>query len=296
MLLRGCGQALALWALASALYYALLLRFVSGDDLLAAPILALLGLWFASAAYSVVKPSPGERALRRSLAGRAPVDGETVAACGAIVPIDSPLSAPLTGRECVAYEYDVFTWQWSGEDRRKQSDYTGMARTPSLVRTAQGDLLLHGFGSLDALPQETLPWEQVSGRVVDWVAATTFTTFERGMPIAQAFDRVQGMATATTARIDSRRDDATLGPDRTYHERIVPAYTPVCAIGTFSSAQGGLVSSLTDLVELHLGSPHEVLRHLAGKRRAAFWLALVVFLASHGGYAVWLASEVRGLP
>ena len=288
--LRGCLCALLLWAALTAVYLLVLSRFVVGDDLVVAPFLSLVGVWLGSAIWTCAAGTEESRSLRRALRGDLPRDGEPIAALGVIVPEDETLEAPLTGRTCVAYEYGVFTMVRSGVDDelRRKYDYSGFRRVPFVLRTATGDVAVYGFGSLDHLREDELSGDEVAARARAWVARTELTPFDRGIGLGRISELAQGLAEARSARADSRGVDASLAPDRRFAERILPSGVAACAFGRYSAERSGVVSTLGDPVTLHLGTGPQVRAGLATQRRGHLWLALVLFVLTHGGYAAYL--------
>jgi hypothetical protein len=80
------------------------------------------------------------------------VDGQVVAACGTIHPLEEPLTAPFSGKECVLVEYDLLRPKRGRESETAGSDYTGFLMTPAVVRTRSGEVRVLGFPMLD--PQD----------------------------------------------------------------------------------------------------------------------------------------------
>ncbi|WP_417392846.1 hypothetical protein [Gimesia sp.] len=85
-------------------------------------------------------------------------DGRLIAVGGTIHPVDQPLIAPFSGRECVICEYDIGR---PGSQNRSQSgenptpsDYAGFLMTPSAIHTPQGEVRLLGFPILEDIPDE----------------------------------------------------------------------------------------------------------------------------------------------
>ncbi|MCA9014735.1 MAG: hypothetical protein KDA77_05315 [Planctomycetaceae bacterium] len=82
-------------------------------------------------------------------------DGRMLAVCGTIHPVDQPLVAPFSGRECVICEYDIGRPVKSPAQNGNQSnasDFAGFLMTPCAIRTEQGDVRLLGYPILEDIP------------------------------------------------------------------------------------------------------------------------------------------------
>jgi hypothetical protein len=73
------------------------------------------------------------------------VDGALIAACGTVHPLESPLVAPFSGKECVLCEYSLTRPRREGEEETAGADFVGFLMTPSVIRSPRGDVRMLGF-------------------------------------------------------------------------------------------------------------------------------------------------------
>jgi hypothetical protein len=111
-------------------------------------------------------------------------DGKRTAVAGTLEPLGQPLAAPLSGKPCVMYEYDIFrqvtrTKKDGGTETSKDVDFAGVGKTECIIRSTSSQLRLIGFPDLEPLTEEHLgeeadvlrarqyvqftPWEDTSG-------------------------------------------------------------------------------------------------------------------------------------
>ena len=111
-------------------------------------------------------------------------DGKRTAVAGTLEPLGQMLTAPLSGKPCVLYEYDVFrqvtrTKNDGGTETSKSVDFAGVGKTECIIRSTSSKLRLIGFPDLEPLDEDQLvekadvlrarqyvqftAWEDVSG-------------------------------------------------------------------------------------------------------------------------------------
>src|SRR5512141_486221 len=106
---KGCALTFLVWAACAGVYAYLAWPIVR--EVMPTAIIAVLGGTVAAmllgAAIGLFTGGNDRAALKRARAGEPMKDGRLEAVSGPIRPLGPPLEAPLTGRSCVAYEYDV---------------------------------------------------------------------------------------------------------------------------------------------------------------------------------------------
>jgi hypothetical protein len=191
------------------------------------------------------------RARNRAARGERPEDGQFVAVIGEIRPLFEPLIAPLTGRECVAYRYDVGI----SKEAPIARDYTGFGMTRCSVYTSHGPVslgsfpVLHGFAELRG----------DGSMMKDYVASATFEPIQT---LGDAVKRTAGMF--IEAKPPLRKDwRLALAPPPLdgveSREVCVPSRAMVTAYGRFSSSTHALVAGTEAQGHLRLvdgGVPH----------------------------------------
>lgn len=191
------------------------------------------------------------RARNRAVRGERPEDGGFVAVIGEIRPLFEPLIAPLTGRECVAYRYDVGMSRESPIARV----YTGFGMTRCAVHTPQGPVSLASFPVLHGFPE----LRGDGSMMKDYLDSATFEPIQT---LGDAVKRTAGMF--IEAKPPLRKDwRLAVSPPPLdgveSREVCVPAGVMVTAYGRFSSSAHTLVAGTEAQGHLRLydgGFPH----------------------------------------
>src|SRR5688500_17751694 len=222
--MRRCSIVIALWialflAYAFALYHADLP--VEGALLGAAMMasLVLFGLLMMNGARSAMRDL---EAREHFLRGARPRDGEFVAVIGEIRPTFEPLHAPISGRECVAYRYDV------------GNNYIGFAVARCAIHSAYGTIALGSFPSCTG-------FDSRPGDAQEYVDATSFQDLSTVMDIAKFTSDLHKQP--TPLRIDWRMGAAPASVRGVESkETIVESGATVTAYGRYVAARNELVS------------------------------------------------------
>ena len=88
-------------------------------------------------------------------------DGRRTAVAGTLEPLGQPLVAPLSGKPCVLYEFDIYreetrTKKGGGTETSKAVDFCGIGKAECIIRSTSTKLRLIGFPDLDPLPERHL--------------------------------------------------------------------------------------------------------------------------------------------
>ncbi|MCA9023035.1 MAG: hypothetical protein KDA74_22955, partial [Planctomycetaceae bacterium] len=156
-MLRGCLFALFFWlAIAGGYWYWFDQIYDPPGSIIGA---VCVGLITTLCLGSIMNARTARRDLSLAVAARNGLrleDGRMLAVGGTIHPVDQPLIAPFSGKECVICEYDIGRpaskpTSQSGETPTP-SDYAGFLMTPCAIRTSQGDVRLLGYPILEDIP------------------------------------------------------------------------------------------------------------------------------------------------
>ena len=135
-------------------------------------------------------------------------DGKRTAAAGRLEAVGQPLTAPLSGKPCVLYEYDISrevtrSKKGGGTETSKSVDFAGLGKTECIIASTATRLRLLGFPDLDPLEDEYLQDQADVERARQYVQ---FTAWEdtSGLGI---FHGVRDMFGALTGSEASLRKD-----------------------------------------------------------------------------------------
>ena len=296
MLRRGCALILICFVALFAAYFAFFTRYFEWPgNLIAAGFGALFGGIGISSVAQVGWVWRDLRALARAARREAPADGQLVAAAGPMRPLGAPLTSPLGGEPCVAYEYEVLSRERVGQGKNAQRpcDIAGFAMTAASIDTPQGGVRLLGFPILDEFPQEQ---RHAHARAEQYAAATTFEAAQ-GLGALKLFSEFDDALTDDdgVVRKDFRLTSGPIPFDkRLLNERVVEVGQQVCALGRYDAARRALVPRGTTLNRLWPGTLEAVRRKVVGAARTQTLTGLSFFLVSHAmlGVAFYL-SETR---
>jgi hypothetical protein len=218
--------------------------------------------------------------MRRARDGEPPRDGERVAIIGRISPSGPALTAPLSGAQCVAYDYDIKSTY--GDEGATY--YSGFALTPSVIQGPSGSIRLLAWPDIK-LPQQFLFGDDVRARAQEYISGRTFS--EGGLSKIR-----EGWAQLMEVYKD---DDGSVSSDRKfpeapselitarYREKHVPAGAQVCVIGRYSAQRGGIVPApdapIMEQATLEVGEPDS----FAGRARrgiVGYFIGGVIFVGA----------------
>ena len=264
------------------------------------PLLALFGaLGTAMLAGSLSEVWQGRRdgaALRREASGAPLSDGRLEAASGEVLPLGAALTAPFSGRACVAYEYEVSRTGDSESGSAGAFEATGVALSPSAIRTSRGDVLLLGWSLLDAFPKGKGRSAEDRGRAAAYFASLPPERVERLEP-TKVLSILQELLSDDdgTVRKDWRIGDGPISLEGlTFAERIVAPGETVTAFGVYSASRGGLVprragSVATNRLLPGSGEAFRVQHARDSRRKVAVGLAFCLAFNGFVGAFTWLA-------
>ncbi len=250
-------------------------------------------------------------AVRRARDHFAPMDGQLEAVAGPVHPHGDPILAPLTGTECVYYEYEIYRMvRTSGTANKTAStqkivDFAGIGVAPAYVKTDDREIGLFGFADLTDFEYAQVNAPETSGRARRLVRETEWEDCT-GL---KAFHGFGSMMKALGSSEDARRHDWRMikpsqcrwlpqatsesgeeedEPSGSYSpilaEKCVTPGRPIVAIGPYVAEVEGLVTqSARDnaRIRVYRGTIDEVYNGLSRTRRSAIFWSLVVLVAMH---------------
>ncbi len=281
--MKGCARALliqlaAYLATAGAIAWVLHGRFGQPLPRVIVPSLigglaAVIGAGFL---LSISKPVRDRAALAACLAGKRPADGARAGLAGTIDAIGEPLRAPLSGKECVAWSYEIWEMKSTGSRSSKVVYFEGIALTPSSIATPAGTFRLLAVPTLDLASDGFLPSEALA-RFREHMKTASFETSKPRGTLEQMLSDDDG-----SYRREFRAEnvaDAPLEKCR-FTEGAVARGERVYLSGRYSESRGGIVPdpNWAKHTRLMKGDPAEILRQLRG-RIVRYAIGGVVFLA-----------------
>jgi hypothetical protein len=296
MLRRSCALILLFFAALFAAYLWFFTRYFEWPgNLIAAGFGAIFGGIGISSIGHVFWAWRDMGAFARAARREPPLDGKLVAAAGPIRPLGVPLTSPLGGETCVAYEYEVFRHERHGKTNSRPVDIAGFAMAAATIDTPHGGVRLLGFPLLDEFKQERRG-PGARGRAEQYLASTTFEP-SQGLGALKLFSEFDD-ALADDDGIVRKDFRLTSGPipfeQRLLGERIVQVGQQVCALGRYDAAKRALVPRGATLNRLWPGTLDAVRRDVVGTARSQTLLGLSFFLVTHAmlGLAFYM-SETR---
>lgn len=243
--MKGCARTCLLWLLGWGLaayafyFYFTTLHHFGPPTYWAAALAGLCVILPIGYAIGIGTAYRERKMLLDAVTGTPPEDGQWVAVSGTIRSM-APLRAPISGTECVAYQYRISKRVRQAKSPSTAVVYDGKALTPSTIAGR------HGSVRLLAVPFFDLPMASVSDAAAAANAQryASATAFESG---ATPSDR------KTTVERESTDDDGMFRVDRAYadapadmsdcvfEERLVANGATVCAFGLYSRMRGGLI-------------------------------------------------------
>ena len=184
-----------------------------------------------------------------------PKNNKLCAIIGTIEPVKECLSAPLSTKVCVAYDYNIHhVSQTDGSSRIY--DFVGWAVTPCVVKTSLGKMKLLGIFDLkDFARQEILNY----GPANKYIQATSFekSSLKKVKSIEKYLNLFSDITTKKVSE-DIRHSDKTEASGLILEERCVLSGIRVCAIGKYSTKHNGLIPKSTHGIRLLPSNKHDV--------------------------------------
>jgi hypothetical protein len=237
-----------------------------------------------------------------AMRGEMPEDGDIAAAIGTIVACEGILNAPLTGRECVYYRYEMEHEERDhseDDDTTTVTDYSGDALAPCAVRTSFGDVNIEGRpAELRGFRVEIV---KDHARADEYIRTTEFQEFNlddpfQAIPFAREVYRSLGQR-GRKMRSDYRLSDATDSSGLWLKEWILPAQVEVCAIGRFDASGTALYNAPQrtghgSAIQIIKGNGAAVLRSLWWTAALLIPGGILLLIGSVAGL-IWIRRKLR---
>ncbi len=204
------------------------------------------GTWMGvSLVIEVFQNKRDARLIASALNGQKGVNGKPRAVWGKVFPLDDPIMAPFSGRECQIIGYDIYQKYWV--KRRPQNSgsvaepisYTGFHLAPSEVRTGSENVKILGFPELsDVAEKETTQY----GGIASFIEQTRFTKPKKGfIKGVNELTRTILVGENGAAAENFKHRNPVEGQSLKSREQIVSKGAEVCLIGIFDVFRGGIV-------------------------------------------------------
>ena len=228
---RSCGLSLAVYVVAAVFVGHLVYRRY--PRVFEAVVSGAVGggiVWMGLAYLAGVRTKLAEISrLRSTDAGGPPPDGKTITVVGSVESDATPLTAPLSGVQCVAYKYEIR----KGEDQL----FDGFALAPCSILTPHGRMRLLAQPELQLTPREVLPNDAVP-HFHDYMKRTKF--HEPSLSDIGTMFAELGSETDHIRRDNQMSHDEKIEYADFKEWTLVPGQR-VIATGHYSAQRGGLV-------------------------------------------------------
>jgi hypothetical protein len=255
-------------------------------------IFAGLFAWVSvNLAMSTVKALRERAALRAGIAGTAPADGRPAIIVGRIDATGPALRAPLSGRECVAYWFEIYAYEDTGKSSSKVVYCDGTAITPSIIVTPTGSVRLFAVPEIECDEAE-LDFPAARERAAEKLRTTPFVPapgFSKRPGIEQQWNDVDGDYCREVRRVEGDVDIA----DIKLSERHIERGAQVCVFGPYSVAKRAIVADPHDwskLIRIMKGDPETIVKQLAASARRRGLGAVLLGGAAAGAIWAFVAS------
>ncbi len=175
-------------------------------------------------------------------------DGERVAIAGTLEPIDAVLKAPLSGAECVLYDYEIshipelpaFVGKAKNQNSQPSPviDRSGMAMAPVVIRSGLREVRLLAFPGIEGFAWSKLG-EGTVERARGYIAATKFedqSILDVPKQLARVTDDRSGCL-----RVDWKGSSYEQLENSKFEERRVARGAKACVIGLYSAKDNAIV-------------------------------------------------------
>jgi hypothetical protein len=292
--MKGCARTCILWLVGwAAASYAFYFYFNSLRDF-GPPMFwasAIAGLAVVAAigyALGIGTAYRERKTLLEAMAGAPPADGQWVAVSGTIHSM-AALTAPISAKEAVAYEYKIYRHERTGKSTTQVTYFEGKALAPSTIATRHGSIRLLSVPSFTDIANENVPWSDAVEHAKAYVASTEFTMFDTSKERRNAVEE-ESTDDDGQYRLDRQHkmSEIDLADDFRFEEKRIGQGEQVCAFGLYSRTRGGLIPhpNWANQTRLMRGDAKTVAAQLRS-RMVKYTIGIVVFGAIAYGI-VWL--------
>jgi hypothetical protein len=238
--------------------------------------------------------------LARATTGEPPAEGGPMLVTGTVRAEGPAMRSPLSGTECVAYDYRLYKRTWLGSNRGHSTTvyWGGYAFQPFMVDTGARAVRVGAMPEFVDDPTRDRTDEHIR-RAREYVQATRFEEIA-GVEVLSLFGTMLGDRVGE-AQAGVRRDwhRADTNPDLgtlKFEEHVLPAGATVSVAGHWSPERRALIPEPGGLggspVTVATGGPKSLLRRNTALPSSAISVAIFgVLLLALGAVLVWAASQ-----
>ena len=278
--------------LATIAYFLLIRRYLPEIHSVPSVGMAILGGFSALALFGAITnllQSLSDKIVLTRAIKRVPfADGKRAVAIGRVEPSGlATLAAPFSGRDCLAYEYEVYenitTRVGSGPPTTSKKLYcSGFGMIPSHIRTDQGEIRILGFPLIDEFPKDFMEKPEDRAQADTFIAQTNFHNIKKNLGnIFSQFDDLFRDADGLVRK--DLGEPVSIQDKHQLTELVVPRGAEVCAFGVYSKRDNALFAKTAALpIRLIPGNPAEAEKRLRKTGFAQITIAMIFFLIING--------------
>lgn len=236
----------------------------SPSDAIGVSIFGGLFAWLAvNLLIAAVNAWRERAALRAGIAGTPPVDGRQAILVGHIEPAGAMLRAPLSGRDCVAYTFEIYVWKFVGRSQSRVVYCDGIALAPAVIVTRAGSFRLLAVPEL-TLDEAELDREAALKRAAELMRTIPF------VPPPKPFTRPEIEKQWNDDDGEYRRERKHVAEEVDLSlckmsERHVERGARVCVFGQYSASKRAIVPDPNDwskITRVMKGDPDAIISQL----------------------------------
>jgi hypothetical protein len=238
--------------------------------------------------------------LARATTGEPPAEGGPMLVTGNVRADGPAMRSPLSGTECVAYEYRLYKRTWLGSNRGYSTTvyWGGYAFQPFVVDTGARAVRVGAMPEFVDEPSRART-DDIVGRTREYLQATRFEEIA-GVEVVSLFGTMVGDR-ISEAQAGVRRDwhRADTDPDPgtlKFEEHVLPAGVKVSVAGYWSPDRRALIPEPGGMagspVTVAVGGPKALLGRNTALPSSAISVAIFgVLLLALGAALVWAATQ-----
>lgn len=240
---------------------------------------------------AIFQPLRERSSVRDRLAGKRPVDGERTGFVGTIDAVGEGLRSPLSGKDCVAWKYEIYQILGGGGrmGARKATYFEGIALVPSVISTPSGSYRLLAVPTFD-FGAENIEPASAARNASEHIRTARFEESRRTLEKQWtdddgAYQSEKRYPTESEVPLEKCL----------FREDLIRRGEKVYAVGLFSEARGGIVPHPNWAKETRImkGDGESVLRQLGQRIRKYFVGSVLAAAAATGLLWMFLSHANR---
>jgi hypothetical protein len=252
----------------------------------------VFGWMSANLLLSAVTAFRERAALRASSGGGTPADGRRTILAGYLEPSGPVLRAPLSGRECVAYTFEIYEMKRVGKTDSKMVYADGIALTPATIVTRGGSYRLLAVPQLDCSDSD-LDRTTADPRAAELMQTLPFTPqpapFAKRPSIEAQWNDDDGAYSRLTKHVEGTIDLTRCRLTERHLER----GARVCVFGHYSADKRAIVADPNDwskITRVMKGDPDVIAGQLGASVVRRLIGAALTAAAAAGTLAAYVSS------